>query len=251
LGAGKVVSAHFAVSGEYVGEAVAKLGEVKAEGARAEAVKAEAWPLKVGGGPPAKFILRFLTSVSLKRGRVFDLVSAPHRLALSAGLHAARVLGPFSREVLGFSATEGLVRRVAAWAYGYMAVSKAFLKTAVVYADGAPQVGSVGWATYEVKGKRRTATFGPWCSMARLWARARGLGLAVWKERLLCTPGFVEIRLSVRTSSLWANFEPLRGPRYERPEAGSYVVVASGQWVYIREPGCRVDKGPYKGMVVG
>jgi len=88
---------------------------------------------------------------------------------------------------------------------------------------------------------------------ARLWARARGLGLAVWKEKLLCTPGFVEIGLSRRgrSSSLWANFEPLGGPRYEWPEVGSYVVVASGQWVYIRAPGCRVEEGPYRGMVVG
>jgi len=88
---------------------------------------------------------------------------------------------------------------------------------------------------------------------ARLWARARGLGLAVWKEKLLCTPGFVEIGLSRRGrfSSLWANFEPLGGPRYEWPEVGSYVVVASGQWVYIRAPACRVEEGPYRGMVVG
>ncbi|ABO07697.1 hypothetical protein [Pyrobaculum calidifontis] len=86
---------------------------------------------------------------------------------------------------------------------------------------------------------------------ARLWARARGLGLAVWREKLLCTPGFVEIGLSGRASSLWANFEPLGGPRYEWPETGSYVVVASGQWIYIRAPGCRVEEGPYRGMVVG
>jgi len=48
---------------------------------------------------------------------------------------------------------------VATWAYGYVAVSKASLKTAVVHADGAPQVGSVGWATYEVRGKRRARQF--------------------------------------------------------------------------------------------
>jgi len=157
--AGEAVSARFAMLGEYVGEAVAKLGEIRVEGARAEALKAEAWPLKVGGDPPPRFTLRFLTPVRFKRGRVFDVVPAPHNLALSAGLHAARVLGAASRDVLGFSATEGLMRRVAAWAYGYVAVAKAFLKTAVVHADGAPQVGSVGWATYEVKGKRRARHF--------------------------------------------------------------------------------------------
>jgi len=86
---------------------------------------------------------------------------------------------------------------------------------------------------------------------ARLWARARGLGLAVWKERLLCTLGFVEIGLSGRSSLLWASFEPLGGPRYGWPEVGSYVVVTSGQWVYMRAPGCRVEEGPYRGMVVG
>jgi len=48
---------------------------------------------------------------------------------------------------------------VAAWAYGYVAMAKASLITAVVYADGAPQVGSVGWATYEVRGRRRARQF--------------------------------------------------------------------------------------------
>jgi len=97
--------------------------------------------------------------VRFKRGRVFDVMLAPHNLALSACLHTAGALGLCSRELLGFSATEGLVRRVAAWAYGCAAVAKASLKTAVVHADGAPQVGSVGWATYEMKRRRKAHQF--------------------------------------------------------------------------------------------
>jgi len=157
--AGEAVAVRFVVAGQYVRDVVANMERAEVEGARAELLRYELQPIRVGGDPLSRFTLRFLTPVRFKRGRIFDPIPQPHSLALSAGLHAARALGSASREVLGFSASEGPVRRVAAWAYGYVAVAKASLRTAVVYADGAPQVGSVGWATYEVKGRRGARHF--------------------------------------------------------------------------------------------
>jgi len=157
--AGETLHVRFAVLARHVPDIINNIDRVEVEGARAEAVKIDVEPVRAGGDPPPRFTLRFLTPVRFRRGRVFDVVPAPHNLALSAGLHAARALGTASQEVLGFAATEGLVRRVAAWAYGYVAVTEAFLKTAVVHADGAPQVGAVGWAAYEARGRRRLRQF--------------------------------------------------------------------------------------------
>lgn len=148
---------------EFVKKAFEERAPLVVEGVSVELSEFEFSKLTPRGPPPDVYAIRLITPTriarhpAMRRKRaLYELCPHPKNVAVSVAIHARSVLSAEDqRRLFGGELTDAVVRKLAKWAYTYVAPRYLNLKSRVVYIKGNPQVGAVGCVQYEVMSKSK------------------------------------------------------------------------------------------------